>query len=180
VWAVECWLLTIGCRCRWHGSWTSVTGVDCRVSVIVNLFHLRPQNCWKITGVDCQVSVIVNFFRLRPQNCWKISLGIQPTRNFTVFIESPTPRITDTRSRRLPASPIRRVGHWIFLKKPLRIDDTESRRLPVSLSRRVADSAYRWVGESTTLRIGDTGSRCSKKKLIWCRFSELLTAKACL
>jgi hypothetical protein len=28
--------------------------------------------------------------------------------------ESTTPRITDTWSRRLPASPIRRVGYWIF------------------------------------------------------------------
>ena len=39
--------------------------------------------------------------------------------------ESPTPCITDTRSRWLPASPIQRVGYWIFLKKTLCIDDTE-------------------------------------------------------
>jgi hypothetical protein len=103
------------------------------------------------------------------------------------YVESPTPRITDTRSRRLPASPIRRVGYWIFKKKTLCIDDTESRRLPAPVIWWVADSPYRWVGECrlrvspilrvddsayrlagelTTPRIGDTGSRYSKKKLI--------------
>ncbi len=75
------------------------------------------------------------------------------------YAESPTPRITDTRSRRLPASPIRRVGYWIFLKKTLRINDTESRRLHAPVIRWVADSRYRWVGESPTPRITDTESR---------------------
>ncbi len=91
-----------------------------------------------------------------------------------------TPRITDTRSpqyeesaseffkrklsvsmtRRLPAPAIR----WVA---DPRIVESESRRLRVSRIRRVEDSAYHWVGESTTPRIGDTGSRYSKKKLIW-------------
>ncbi len=113
------------------------------------------------------------------------------------YAESPTPCITDTQSRRLPASPIRRVSYWIFEQKTLPIDDMERRRLPapvirwvadspyrlrlrVSLIQRVDDSAYRWVRESTTPWIGDTGSRYSKKKFIWCRFAELLTAKPCL
>ncbi len=77
--------------------------------------------------------------------------------------ESLTPRIIDTRSRRLPASPILRVGHWIFLKKTLRIDDTESRQLPAPVIRWVSDSLYRWVGESPTPRIGDTGVAIQRK-----------------
>ncbi len=102
------------------------------------------------------------------------------TPRYYWYWESMTPRITDTRSRRLPASPIRRVGYWIFLKKTLFIDsphqwygesptprilESESRRLRVSLIRRVDDSAYRWVGESMTPRIGDTGSCYSNKKI---------------
>ncbi len=140
---------------------------------------------------------------------WKKDSPLSQIRGVTKsphhwYGESPIPRITDTRSRR--------VAYWIFLKKTLRIDDTESRQLPtpvirwvavspycwvrelptpritntesrrlrVSPIRRVDDSAYHWVGESTTPRIGDKGSRYSKKKLIWCWFSELLTAKPCL
>ncbi len=68
------------------------------------------------------------------------------------YAESPTPLITDTR---LPASPIRRVGYWIFKN----INDTGSRRLPVLLSRRVANFLYRWVGESPTPGITNTESR---------------------
>jgi hypothetical protein len=75
------------------------------------------------------------------------------------YRESPTPRITDTRSRWLPASPIRRVGYWIFLKKTLCSDDTESRWLPTPVIRWVADSLYRWVGESPTPHITNTESR---------------------
>ncbi len=84
--------------------------------------------------------------------------------------ESTTPHITDTRSGRLPTSPIRRVGYWIFFKENClyrwyresltpRSNDTVSRRIPVSLSQRVTDSAYHRYGESTALCIGDTGSR---------------------
>ncbi len=72
--------------------------------------------------------------------------------------ESPTPRIVESGSRRLPASLICRVSYWIFLKdnslypwygesSTPRTSDTVSRQLPVSLSRRVADSAYRWYRE---------------------------------
>ncbi len=85
------------------------------------------------------------------------------------YAESPTPLITDRQSRRLPASPIRRVGYWIFLKENFlyrwygesstpRTSDTVSRRLPVSLSLRVADSEYHRYGELTTLRIVESGS----------------------
>ncbi len=83
---------------------------------------------------------------------------------------SSTPRLNDTGSRRLPVSPIRRVGYWIFLKENSlyrwygesstpRTSDTVSRRLPISLSRRVTDSAYHQYGESTTPRIVESGSR---------------------
>jgi hypothetical protein len=91
--------------------------------------------------------------------------------------ELTTPRITDTRSRRLPASPIRRVGYWIILKENSlyrwygesstpRTSDTVSRRLPVSLSRRVADSAYQRYGESSTPRILESGSRWLRVSVI--------------
>jgi hypothetical protein len=81
--------------------------------------------------------------------------------------ESTTPRNTDTRSRRIPASPIRRVGYWIFEKKTLSVDDTESRRLPAPVIQWFADSPYCWVrewptpryGELTTLCIVESGSR---------------------
>ncbi len=46
------------------------------------------------------------------------------------------------------------------------IIESESRRLHVSTIWRVDDPAYRWVEEATTPRIGDTGSRYSKKKLV--------------
>jgi hypothetical protein len=102
--------------------------------------------------------------------------------------ESPTPRITDMRSRRLSASLIREVGDSLhhdtesqllhFLK-----ENSPYHRLPAPVIRWVTDSPHRWFGESPTPRITDTESRrlrYSKKKLIWCRFSELLTAKPCL
>ncbi len=104
------------------------------------------------------------------------------------YAESPTPHITDTRSRRLPASLIRGVGespHHQYRKSAI---EFLKRKLSVSMIRRVDDSAYHRYGESTAPRIVESGSRwlrgsvmCySKKKLIWCRFLELLTAKPCL
>ncbi len=98
---------------------------------------------------------------------------------------SPIREVADTESRllnflqenslyrRLPAPVIRWVANS-------RIVESESCRLRVLPIRRVDDSGYRWVGESTTLRIGDTGSRYSMKKLIRCWFSALLTANSCL
>ncbi len=97
--------------------------------------------------------------------------------------ESSTPRLNDTGSRRLPVSPIlnffkrklsvlmiRRVvdsPHQWYCESPTpRILESESHRLRISPIRRVDDSACRWVGESTTLRIGDTGSRYLKKKFV--------------
>ncbi len=78
------------------------------------------------------------------------------TPRYHRYGESPSPRITDTRSRRLPASPIWRAGYWIKNKKlsvskiPRVVDSPHQwygeSPTPVSLSRRVADSAYRWVG----------------------------------
>ncbi len=91
--------------------------------------------------------------------------------------ESPTPRITITESRLLNFFKENSLYRWYGESSTPCTSDTMSRRLRVSPIRRVDDSAYRWVAESTTPRIGDTGSRYSKKKLIWCQFSELLTAK---
>ncbi len=86
--------------------------------------------------------------------------------------------------RKLSVSMIRRVvdspHQWYGEWTTPRIIESESRRLRVSPIWRVDDSAYCWVGELMTPRIGDTGSCYSKKKLIWCRFSGLLTAKPCL
>ncbi len=108
--------------------------------------------------------------------------------------ELPTPGISDTGSRQLPASLICRVAnsphHWYAESPTPPITDTESRLLNIFKE----NSLYRWYGESstppisdtvsrrllretTTLRIGDPGSRYSMKKLIWFRFSELLMAK---
>ncbi len=81
--------------------------------------------------------------------------------------ESPTPCITDMRSRRLRASPIQRVGYWIFLKKTLCINDKESRRLPAPVIWWVANSLYRWVGESLTPRITDMESQRLRVSLSW-------------
>ncbi len=86
--------------------------------------------------------------------------------------------------RKLSVSMIRRVvdsPHQWYGELPTPcIVESESRRLRVSPIRRVDDFPYRWVGELPTLRIGDTGSRYSKKKLIWCQFSDLLTGKPCI
>jgi hypothetical protein len=109
------------------------------------------------------------------------------TPRYHRYGESPTPRISDTGSCQLPA----RVGYKFF-QRELSIDDMESRRLPTPVIRWVADSPYRWVGESPTPGITDMESRQLrvslsrgvdrwygkspfKEILIWCRFSELLT-----
>ncbi len=96
---------------------------------------------------------------------------------------------------RLPASVSRGVGYCIFLKKTLCIGDTESRRLPVSESRRlpalvsrgVGRHSERWVGESLTPCICESGSGqlpvlVDRGIAIWkeCRFSGLKKAKPCL
>ena len=105
-------------------------------------------------------------------------------------------RLSASLIRGVDDSPHHRYGESaieFFKKKTLCIDDTEScwllapvirwvansryhwvgYRLHVSRIRRVDDSAYRWVGESTTPHIGDTGSCYSKKKLVELRFSVL-------
>ncbi len=83
--------------------------------------------------------------------------------------------------RKLSVSMIQRVvdspHQWYGESPTPRIIESESHQLRVSPIRRVDNSVYRWVGESMTPQIGDMGSRYSKKKLIWCRFSELSTAK---
>ncbi len=107
--------------------------------------------------------------------------------------ESPSPRITDTRSRQLPASLICGVGESPHHRYGESAIKRTLRQLLALVIRWVADSPYRrQYRDSTTPcidesgswwlppRIGDTESRYLKKKLIWCRFSGLLTAKPCL
>ncbi len=102
------------------------------------------------------------------------------------YAESVTPGITDIESRLLnflkenSRKVVDSPHQWYGESPTPLIVESESRRLRVSPIWRVDDSAYHWVGESTTPRIGDMGSHYSKKKLIWCRFSKLLTAKPCL
>ncbi len=123
------------------------------------------------------------------------------TPHYHRYTESATPRITGTESRLLNFWKENSLYRWYGDSSTPRTGDMVSCRLPISLSRRVADSTYHWYGESPTPRITDMesrrlhvslsrgvddsadqwyGSRYSKKKLIWCRFSELLTAKPCL
>jgi hypothetical protein len=98
-----------------------------------------------------------------------------------IFVfEKPLATITNMGSRLLNFFKENSLYQWYGESSTPYTSDTVSCRLRASLIQRVDDSAYRWVGESTTPRIGDTESRYSKKKLIWCRFSELLTAKPCL
>ncbi len=106
------------------------------------------------------------------------------------YAELATPRIINTESRLLNCLKDNSLYRWYGESSTPRTSDMVSRRLPIVGSesrrlrippiRRVDDSAYRWIGESMTPRIGDMGSRHSKEKLIWCRFSGLLTAKPCL
>ncbi len=80
----------------------------------------------------------------------------------SVMRDSPTPRITDNQSWRLPESLLRREGYWIK-KNSLyrwyresstpRTSDTVSRWFPVSLSWKVVNSAYHQFGEWTTPHI---------------------------
>jgi hypothetical protein len=72
--------------------------------------------------------------------------------------ESPTPHISDTGSRQLPASLIRGVTnsphHWYAELATPRITDMESRLLNIFKEH----SPYRWYGESSTPRTSDTVS----------------------
>ncbi len=69
-----------------------------------------------------------------------------------IFVfENLLPPISNTGSRRLRVS--------VIQESPTpRISDTVSSRLPVALSRGVGDSAYHWYRELTTPRIVESGS----------------------
>ncbi len=93
-------------------------------------------------------SITLSFEPFRFWLRFRGDIHIQKTINDTWSRQFPASLIRRIDGR-LTASPIRRVGSWIFLKKTLCIDDTESRRrLSVSLGRGVDDSADRWYGES--------------------------------
>ncbi len=64
------------------------------------------------------------------------------------YEESMTLRITDTVSFLLKNSLADSVCQWCGESSTPRIVESESRWLRISLIRRVADSPYRWVGES--------------------------------
>ncbi len=67
-----------------------------------------------------------------------------------------TPRLGESGSQRLTDSPNRGVGFWMFKKKTR---ESESRRLPDSANRGVANSPTRRVGQLSTPRLGESGSR---------------------
>ncbi len=87
------------------------------------------------------------------------------TPRYHRYGESPTPRITDTRSRRLPASlKENSLYRWYGESSTPRTSDTVSRRLPVSLRRGVNDSTYldmesRWLPVSWSQRVEDSAYR---------------------
>jgi hypothetical protein len=130
-------------------------------------------------------------FRFRLRICRDIHIQ-KTTPRYHRYGESPTPRISGTGSRQLPASLIRGVSNfphtwyaesatpritdtdnspyrWVGESPTPLITDMESQGLRVSLSRGVDNSEDQWYGESLF-----------KEKIIWCRFSELLMAKPCL
>ncbi len=95
---------------------------------------------------------------------------------FSVFLQKLVPHESFT----LPFEPFRfwlRICGDIHIRKTTpryhrywesptpHIVESESRLLRVSPKRKVDDSANHWVGEWTTPRISDTGSRYSKEKL---------------
>ncbi len=92
------------------------------------------------------------------------------TPRYHRYGESPTLRIGDAGSRRLPVSLSRGVDnsphHWYAESATPRITDTESRllnffkrKLSVSMIRRVVDSLHQWYGESPTPHIVESESR---------------------
>ncbi len=99
------------------------------------------------------------------------------------YVESATPRITDTESRLLNFLKENSLYRWYGESSAPRTSNTVSRQLPVSLSRGVDNSAYRWYGESPTPRIVESESQRLRvsvirgvaiwTKLVWLRFSVL-------
>jgi hypothetical protein len=137
---------------------------------------------WQWRGISGFFAVIgsswVPYTTFRAVFASEIFLFERMTPRYHRYGESPTPHITDTWNRPLPASlihgvadsPHHRYGESafeFFKKKTLCNDDTESRRLPAPVIRWVADSPYHWVGESTTPRIVDTESCRLPISLSW-------------
>ncbi len=81
------------------------------------------------------------------------------TPRYHRYGEPPTPRISGTESRQLPASLIRRVGDSPLHRYGESATEFFERKLSVSMIRRVIDSPHQWYGESPTPRITDTESR---------------------
>jgi hypothetical protein len=73
--------------------------------------------------------------------------------------ESPTPRIVESGSQRLPASLIRGVGDSPHHRYGESAIEFFKIKLSVSMIRRVVDSPHQWYGESPTPRIVESESR---------------------
>ncbi len=73
--------------------------------------------------------------------------------------ESPTPRIVESGSRRLPASLICGVSDSPHHRYEESAIEFFKRKLSVSMIRRVVSSPHQWYGESPTPRIVDSESR---------------------
>ncbi len=84
--------------------------------------------------------------------------------------------ITDTGSRRLPASLIHRVSGSAHHRYGESAIEFLKRKLSVSMIQRVVDSPHQWYGESPTPRIVESGSRQLRVSLItW--YGELPTPR---
>ncbi len=96
------------------------------------------------------------------QNSWRLSL-LKLSNTVAIWSLwmrlSPTPRISDTGSRHLPASLIRRVANSPHHRYGESAIEFFIRKLSVSMIRRVVDSPHQWYGESLIPRITESESR---------------------
>jgi hypothetical protein len=92
-------------------------------------------------------------------------LGVADS-SYQWYGESPTSRITDTRSQRLPASLIRGVGDSPHHRNRESALEFFKRKLSVSMIWRVVDSPHQWYGESPTPHIVESESRRLRVSLL--------------
>jgi hypothetical protein len=88
---------------------------------------------------------------------WDIHIW-NTTPRYHKYGESPTPRITDMRSRQLPASLIRGIGDSPHHQYGELAIEFFKRKLSVSMIQRVVDSPHQWYCESPTPRILESES----------------------
>ncbi len=105
-------------------------------------FHLK--GTWQWGGFSGVFAEIFEPFRFLLRIHGDIRIG-KTTPCYHRYGESPTPRVSDKGSRRLPRKKENSLYRWYGESSTHRTSDTVSRWLPVSLSRGVDNSAYRWL-----------------------------------